>query len=128
MSGHLGRRLLGALAILSLAGCDFGPSGPGTLAGTVVGTIPLGAVVLEVTGVGITGFTGQGDTQAYGALVSESAGRHRVILVDRAGGQIQFGIRVDDLGAERPVIRVLSAASPENAVLSTVGIEVQIEG
>ena len=127
MSPRPGHRLLGLLVVATLAGCDLGPSGPGTVAGTVVGTAPLGAVVLEVTGVGITGFTGQGDTQAYGAVVSDLEGRHRVVLVDRAGGQIQFGIRVQDLGAERPMITVVLAASPENQTVPITGIEVQLE-
>ena len=116
------------LASCVLTGCDAGPSGPGTISGTVVGAAPLGAALIEVTGVGITGFTGQGDTQVYGALVSDLEGRHRVLLVDQGGGQLQFGIRVDDLGADRPIVSVLDAASPENEVVSTAGVEVRIEG
>jgi len=81
-----------ALVVLSLAGCDWGPKGPGVINGSIVSPVSLGAVVLEVQGVGIRGFVGNGDTQAYGSVVSSIEGRHRVVLVSASGASIQFGI------------------------------------
>lgn len=111
--------VLAALAI----GCDSGPKGPGVLDGTVEGPTPLGAVVLEVTGLGVEGFVGQGDTQAYGALLSPTEGRHRVVLVDRSGGLIQFGIRVTAVEAEPPVVTVVQATGVDNQPKLLTGVQ-----
>ena len=82
--------LLGG-AVVTLAACESGPSGPGTLSGTATATQgqTLGAVVLEVTGPGIQGFEGQGGSIAYGAAVSAQNERWRVVVVGT--GQLGFG-------------------------------------
>jgi len=110
------------LAVLTTA-CDSGPKGPGILDGTVEGPTPLGAVVLEVTGLGVEGFVGQGDTQAYGALLSPTDGRHRVVLVDRSGGLLQFGIRVSAVEAEPPLVTVVQATGADNQSKLLTGVE-----
>ena len=117
----------GSLMLVPQIGCDGGPSGPGTMAGMVDGPVNLGAVVLEVTGVGIQGFVGQGDTRAFGAAVSAAQGRHRVVLVDPSGGSIQFGVTVDDLAADPPIVTVLFASSTDNTTLQLIGIEGRVE-
>ena len=115
-----------SLAVASLlAACDSGPSGPGTLSATVSGPTPLGAVVLEVTGLGVTGFVGQGDTRVYGAEVSAVEGKHRVVAVS-AVGTVRVGIQVLDLGAEPPVVVVLQSANPGNLVILNTGVTVVI--
>jgi hypothetical protein len=129
-SPGLGRLLAGMAvsAVVALSACESGPSGPGTLDGSVTGPANLGAVVLEVTGASVQGFTGQGDTQAYGALVSTAENKHRVILVDRSGGEIHFGIRVDDLGADAPTVTVVLAAGTDNLPKLLSGIDVKVGG
>ena len=98
-------RVLGVLALGALGGCDlFGPGGPGTLEATVSAQVPLGAVVLEVTGVGITGFEDRGDTQAYGASVVEAEGRHRVVLIDQ-GHVVAEGTPEEFVRSDHPRIR-----------------------
>lgn len=116
-----------ALAVLTLAGCDWGPKGPGVINGLIVSPVSLGAVVLEVEGVGIRGFVGSGDTQAYGAVVSSIEGRHRVVLVSGSGAPIQFGIEVEDLGAETPISTVLLATGVDNLPKLLAGILVQLD-
>ena len=110
-------------ALLFLASaCSDGPSGPGTLDATVEAPTQLGGVVLELTGPGITGFVGQGDTQAYGAVVSELEGRHRVILISQGSGTLRFGVQVEDLAAELPTVQVISATTLLNQPALLTGI------
>lgn len=121
-------RLMALLLALPLAaaGCDlFGPSGPGTLEATVSADEPLGALVLELEGVGIVGFVGRGDTRAYGRPVSQ--GRHRVVLVAPEGAAIRFGIEVEDLGADPPAVQVVSAVDPGNRASNALGIQIRVD-
>jgi hypothetical protein len=123
-----GRALvLVAFASLGAAACDTGPSGPGTITGTVVGDATLGAVVLEFRGRGVEGFEGLDDTRAYGAAVAGAGDRHRVVLVNPAGGDIRFGMRVQDLGMLPPAVVVVAAAGTDDRARSAGGIEVRLE-
>ncbi len=115
------------LAAVGLAGCDSGPSGPGMVAGTVTGDPQLGAVVLDITWRGIQGFEGLGATQAYSALVTDSENRYRVILVDPNGGDLRFGINVDDVYLEGPVVTVVFAAGTDDLPRSVAGLDVLLE-
>jgi len=131
MTAITSRRRAPRLLLLIVAGlaaaCDGGPKGPGTRDGVVEGPANLGAVVLEVTGSGIQGFKGRGDTRAYGTVVSAAEGRHRVVLVDAAGGLIEFGITVEDLGAEPPLVTVLVAAGSDNQAQLSTGVVVRLD-
>lgn len=118
---------LAALALTTLAACDTGPDGPGTVAGTVTGASGLGAVVLEVDWAGIQGFEGQGSTQVYSAPVAAAPNRYRVILVGPAGGDLTFGIRVDDVYLEGPVVTVVEAAGSDDLPLDVGGLRVLLE-
>ena len=114
------------LLALPAAGCDlFGPSGPGTLEATVSADVPLGALVLELQGGGVTGFTGRGDTRVYGAPLGQ--GRHRVIVVSPGGNALRFGIEVEDLGADAPQVTVVSAVDPSNRVSNAPGIQIRVD-
>ena len=126
----MSRRLLTALALAGVtalaAACDSGPKGPGTLAATVSGAPTIGAVVLEITGDGIEGFEGQGDTQAYSASLGGEPVRHRVVLVS-ASGSLHFGIRVTDRASVSPSAAVISAAGTDNVPVPATGLQVNIE-
>ena len=115
------------LALVVLAGCDWGPKGPGVINGTIISPSSLGAVVLEVEGTSVRGFVGNGDTQAYGSVVPGVGGRHRVVLVSRSGLSIQFGIEVQDLRADPPIATVVYAAGADNLPKLLVGIRVRLE-
>ncbi|MEJ2206262.1 MAG: hypothetical protein P8170_19400 [Gemmatimonadota bacterium] len=119
-------RCLAVGLLLAGASCDLGPEGPGEFSGMVAGPDRVGAVVLEVTGAGIEGFAGQGDTQAIGARVSSAEGRHRVVLVSSTGELLRFRIQVSDLSVNKPVAEVLSAASMDDLTMSPAGIKVRI--
>lgn len=121
-------RMVALCLVLSVYGCDlFGPDGPGTLSATIRGPQPLGGVVVEVTGSGIEGFEGLGATQVLGAVVSAAEGRHRVVAIVPPGGDLRVGIRVADLGGEKPRFSLVWAVDPANAPVATEGVRVRVE-
>jgi hypothetical protein len=123
-------RALGAgvlLCLMSLGACDSVPSGPGTISGTVTGSATLGAVVLDVTWVGVQGFEGLGSTQVYSAPVPGETNRYRVVLIDPVGGDLHFGIDVADVYLEGPVITLVSAADTGNLPMEVGGLTVALE-
>ena len=118
---------MGLATTLATSACDSGPRGPGALEATLEAEEALGAVTLEVVGPGILGFEGTGGTQAWGAVVSVAAGRHRVVLVNPTSGELSFRILVEDLGAEHPVITVVDAAGTDDLQRLAGGIDVRVE-
>lgn len=120
------RRFLAVLlaALATASACD--DRGPGTLLVTVEAPDALGAVALEVVGPAVRGFEGVGTTQAYGGVVSARQGRHRVVLVDPAGGTLRVGIRVDDVRAEWPTVRAVSAAGTDDVERITSDLQVSL--
>ena len=115
------------LGVTTLAACESGPGGPGMVAGTITGDAQLGAVVLDVTWRGVQGFEGRGTTQAYSARVSGSENRYRLVLLDPTGGDLHFGINVDDVYLAGPVVMVVAAAGTDNLTRSTSGLRVVLE-
>ena len=116
-----------ATALLVVAiGCDSGPSGPGALIGRVSGP-SLGAVLMEVEGAGINGFSGLGDTQIYTNEHPDRPGAHRVLLVHPQGGDMSFEIAVDDVGMEGPSVIVIQVAGADNLTISSSSATVTIE-
>ena len=113
-----------AVTGLALAACDLGPSGPGTIDGTVTGHGGLGAAVLDVTWPGVVGFAGRGSTQVYSGAVAGFPNRHRVVLVSPSGGDLPFAITVDDAYLQSPVVTVVEAAGTDNMPLSVGGLRV----
>lgn len=122
----MSRRLLAVLlvALATASACD--DRGPGTILVTVEAPDALGAVALEVVGAGVRGFEGVGTTQAYGGVVSARQGRHRVVLVDPAGGTLRVGIRVDEVRAEWPTVRAVSAAGTDDVERITSDLQISV--
>jgi hypothetical protein len=118
-------RVLAVVAVLAIGACDSGPSGPGALEGRVSAPA-LGAALLEVEGSGINGFTGRGDTQVYSAPLQGRPGVHRVIVLDRPGGELGFSIDVDDRGMEGPIVTVIQAVDNGNLPISAGGVSVSL--
>lgn len=121
------RLVLAAFTVVALAACETGPHGPHTVNGTVVGTADLAAAVLDVTWPGILGFEGQGSTQVYSAPVTGEADRYRVILVAPAGGNLRFGIQVDGVYLQGPVVTVVEAAGSDDLPRSVADMQVLLE-
>jgi len=118
------RRSFVVMVAALLAACDLGPSGPGTVRGTVAGNPDLGGVVLEVTWPGVIGFAGQGSTQVYSAPVAGAPDRHRVILISPTGGDLPFEIHVDDAYLESPTVTVVEAVGTGDNPVSLLGLQV----
>ena len=123
----IGRRVL-ALGLLALvAACsDGGPKGPGTYTAMVevVGP-PAGAVILDVTGTGINGFEGTGDTQIFSTVRDQVGGVHRVIAVS-ATGALGFRIRVAQVELGLPTVVVVDAAGTDNRPRGPAGLSVRL--
>lgn len=121
-------RIAALFVLLGLTwGCESGPSGPGTLSATVSGPQPLGAALVEVVGPAVTGFSAAGDAQAYGASVDAATGTHRVLVVSPSGGELHFGIEVEDLALDPPVATVLRVANPANIMVLASQVTVKID-
>jgi hypothetical protein len=116
-----------ALALTGLSGCDTGPSGPATVAGTVTGPADLGAVVLDVVWKGVQGFEGHGSTQIYSAPVAGGSDHYRLILVGPTGGELAFGVLVDDVYLEGPVVTLVEAVATDNLPRPLDNIRVVLE-
>ena len=111
---------------VGLVGCDSGPKGPGALDATITGPEPLGAALVEVVGAGVRGFEDQGACQTFGAPLPSAVDTHRALVVCAGGGDLVFGIEVDDVSAEPPVATVLQTANPNNVVVLSTQVSVRI--
>lgn len=114
-------------AALLVSGCgDSGPSGPGSLQATVEsGSIRVGAVVLTIEGMGITGFSPQGTTRVFSNRLSATT--HRVVVVGGTPGGVPFLINVEDVGATLPAVTVIEAVSGKDRGIADIsGISVSV--
>lgn len=121
------RTFVALLAAGLVAACDIGPDGPGTVEGTLVGPADLAGAVLDVVWTGVQGFEGRGDTRVYWAPVTGEDDRYRVILVRSAGGRVGFGIRVDDVYLEGPVVTVVEAVGSDDLPRASASVTVVLE-
>ena len=124
------RRLVGIFALVAataLQGCDSGPKGPGPLT-AVVGSqgADVGALVVRVTGPGVTGFEEVGSTRLFSATTAVPTER-RVVLVGSDQGAIRFNILVTDRGAAVPAVSVVEAVDVSNQSMAIGGITVRVE-
>lgn len=111
------RLVLVLTSVLLFGGCDSGPSGPGDLTGILETPGPvLGGALLEVTGRGITKFSDSGSTRVF-AAATEVPETYRVILMAEIPGELRFRVSVQDKGAKRPAVSVVSVVSGENMSL-----------
>jgi hypothetical protein len=110
-----------AATLFAITACDSGPSGPGAFTGTMdQTTTAVGAVVLEVTGPGIQGFSPAGSTRLFHRRIGEEE-RFRVVLVNTAPGALAFRVDVRDVSAGAPQAVVIEAADEENRILTNPG-------
>lgn len=111
------------LTALGLPGCgDSGPQGPGALSAVVESQgASVGAVVLSVSGPGVTGFQEVGSTRLF------SSGTRRVVLVGAGSGPLRFDIFVNDRAASAPTVGVVEAVDVTNASLGVAGLSVRVE-
>ena len=102
------------LSVMLLGACDSGPSGPGELFGILETPGPvLGGAVLEVVGKGVTGFSGSGGTHVFSAPTG-TENTYRLVLLAQNPGPLQFRVSVEDKGAKKPSVSVVSVVTGAN--------------
>jgi len=117
--------IFGVVAFV-LAGCDSGPDGPGDLTGSILSPSPaVGAVVFEVVGGGIEGFSGEGGTKVFWA-VQENPVVFRVVVIGDGSGGLRFSVSVQEKGGRLPRASVVSAVDTDNQPLFPITEEYQV--
>ena len=115
-----------ALALL-MSACGDEPSGPADLNGTVTpGEVPLGALVVELSGKDIGRVEGVGETRAVAD--DRTADSKRAILVSATGEPMRFTVYVEDQSLGAPTVAIIGAIGLENQPITNLsGIRVGIE-
>jgi len=120
-------RLVAVTAIsLALGACDWGPRGPGQLRGFVSsGASRVGAIVLEVSGPGVQGFSEAGQTRVFFAEPATDV--YRVVLVAVDPERIRFRVEMDDVRSPMLTTVVVEALDDSNApIIDLSGITVEL--
>lgn len=121
-------RLIAAMAVaLALGACDWGPRGPGQLKGIVTtgGAIRVGAMVLEISGPGVQGFSEAGQTRLFFAEPGTEV--YRVVLVASDPDRIRFRVDMDDVRSPALTVFAVEAVDDSNEpIVDLSGITVEI--
>ena len=112
--------------VLTLSACEWGPRGEGELRGIVTpGSVPVGAIVLEISGPGVQGFSDAGQTRVFFAEPEPDV--YRVVLVAVDPDRIRFRMAMDDVRSPSLAIVVVEAVDDNNSAITdlsaiTVGL------
>ena len=120
-------RLVAVTAVsLALGACDWGPRGPGQLRGIVLSDVgPVGAIVLEVSGPGVQGFSEAGQTRVFFAQPATDV--YRVVLVAADPDRVRFRVDMDDVRSPTLTTVVVEAVDDSNAPITDIsGITVEL--
>ena len=114
-------RLVAVTAVsLALGACDWGPRGPGQLRGIVLSDVgPVGAIVLEVSGPGVQGFSEAGQTRVFFAQPATDV--YRVVLVAADPDRVRFRVDMDDVRSPTLTTVVVEAVDDSNAPITDLG-------
>ena len=112
--------------MLVLGACDWGPRGPGQLRGVVrSGASPVGAIVLEISGPGVQGFSDAGQTRVFFAEPSTDV--YRVVLVAADPERVRFRVDMDDVRSPALTAVVIEAVDDNNVAITDLsGIAVEV--
>ncbi|MCH7889917.1 MAG: hypothetical protein IH921_00295 [Gemmatimonadetes bacterium] len=127
--GKSAGRSVGRLATIlavALTACDWGPRGPGELKGIVTsGDVRVGAIVLEISGPGVQGFSEAGQTRVF--FAEPETDLYRVVLVTADPDRIRFQVAVDDVRGPSLTVVVIEAVDDSNAAIADLsGIEAEM--
>jgi hypothetical protein len=110
---------------LALGACDWGPRGPGELRGVVTsGAVRVGAIVLEISGPGVQGFTEAGQTRTFFAEPEPDV--YRVVLVAADADRIRFRVTMDDVRSPALTVVLVEAVDDSNARITDL-TEITVE-
>ena len=112
---------------LALRACDWGPRGPGQLRGVVrSGASPVGAIVLEISGPGVQGFSDAGQTRVFFAEPETDV--YRVVLVAANPDRVRFRVAMDDVLSPSLTVVVVEAVDDGNTAITDLsGIAVELD-
>ena len=121
------RVVFAAIVALAFAGCESGPAGPGTLTVEVTAPVQLGAVVMRVTGPGITAVNGLGGSEVASRQVSDGQqdDHYRVVAFAPNGGTIRIGVDVESTDAALDAV-ALDAAGFDGVRTGVAGVDVRV--
>ncbi len=113
-----GVRLVTLMGVaLTLSACEWGPRGEGELRGIVTpGSVPVGAIVLEISGPGVQGFSDAGQTRVFFAEPEPDV--YRVVLVAADPDRIRFRVAMDDVRSPSLAIVVIEAVDDNNSAIT----------
>jgi len=113
-----GVRLVAVMGVaLTLSACEWGPRGEGELRGIVTpGSVPVGAIVLEISGPGVQGFSDAGQTRVFFAEPEPDV--YRVVLVAADPDRIRFRVAMDDVRSPSLAIVVVEAVDDNNSAIT----------
>jgi len=120
------KRVIFMAAMLALGACDWGPRGRGQLRGIVTaGVTPVGAIVLEIRGPGIQGFTEAGQNRVFFAEPQTDV--YRVVLITTDPDRIRFRVDVDDVRGPALTVSTVEAVDANNVAITDLsGIEIEL--
>ena len=102
---------------LTSSACEWGPRGEGELRGIVTsGSVPVGAIVLEISGPGVQGFSDAGQTRVFFAEPEPDV--YRVVLVAADPDRIRFRVAMDDVRSSALAIVVVEAVDDNNSAIT----------
>jgi len=85
----------------------------------------VGAIVLEISGPGVQGFSDSGQTRVFFAEPQTDV--YRVVLVAADPDQIRFRVAMDDVRSPSLTVVVIEAVDDSNAAITDLnGIAVEI--
>ena len=125
------RMCVRALLVLAVAACgDEGPSGPGFVDVEVQAAVPLGAVVLELSGGLVESVEeASGGWQALGEVAGGTTGaRYRLVIVrEQPSTRITARVRVPDVAGRLPVATLVEATdASDQPVASLASIRAEV--
>jgi len=111
---------------LTSSACEWGPRGEGELRGIVTpGSVPVGAIVLEISGPGVQGFTDAGQTRILFAEPQPEV--YRVVLVAADPDRIRFRVAMDDVRSPSLTVVTVEAVDDTNVRITDLsGITVEL--
>lgn len=113
---------LAVLALAVLAGACSDVSGPGTLRVEVAGDEALGAVALEITGLGMGDVSAPGGAWLAAHPFREGdADGLRVVVVLEEPGPVVLSLAVRDVAAVLPEVQVLEATDGRDRSIYDLG-------
>ncbi len=120
-------RLVAVVGVVSMLGaCDWGPRGSGQLTGIVTsGASSVGAIVLEISGPGVQGFSDAGKNRVF--FAERETDVYRVVLVAPDPDRVQFSVAVDDVQGSPLTVAVVEAVDDNNTPIADLsGIAVAL--